>query len=512
MNNSLNDNQINNMNTDINNNINNMNNQSEILNKNYLNLSMDNSNNAVNLNAKDKKNNKLFLIIIIGIVLVTGLIVGYILFNKEEKSSSNLNIIVNNPILIKDDDKYGYITSEGKMLITPMYDIAYDFNGKYAVVKKDADSLWYQMIDAEGKVVLDQAGVFAPEYYEDLGIWNISGELYDNELNKISPEGYDLNYIGNGFFEFSDFANDKEGIMNTDGELIYSVTADYINVVVSDNEYSDDLYAMVKIEDSTDRVEIVSLKNGKILYEMNLNDDIKFLSDGQGIFYYFNDGEYNKKNYLVFMNDKLVYKTTQVLQDLYFIDYNNKVLLMNYGYDYSSMGKDQPNYYLDLKNNEVLKHYSIVSGVNTDYIEDKYGFSEYKDNYKYGLQKNGKVILSPQYNEIEYLELPLFNYLKNYGKELVFFEKDDNVILYDVKKLKEIRTFEASYYRNPLSSIFVNFYLDDGNLIYNLLNDKSITLDSCDNLSFKAHYFICEESNKTKYYNADMKEVYVVNE
>ena len=38
MNNSLNDNQINNMNTDINNNINNMNNQSEILNKNYINM------------------------------------------------------------------------------------------------------------------------------------------------------------------------------------------------------------------------------------------------------------------------------------------------------------------------------------------------------------------------------------------------------------------------------------------------------------------------------------------
>ena len=49
-----------------------------------------------------------------------------------------------------------------------------------------------------------------------------------------------------------------------------------------------------------------------------------------------------------------------------------------------------------------------------------------------------KVIVPCEYDDIEYLDINLFNYMKSKGKELVLLEKDRKLVLYNIKNSKYI--------------------------------------------------------------------------
>lgn len=479
------------------------------------------------------KSNKKIILIIIAIIVFAG--IGVFLFKFfENNNSADLNVIFdpNKPIVVKKNDKYGYITSEGKIMIEPQYKSAQNFYGDYAIVSIDNpdsssyNDKIYQIIDKKGNVKLISKYYSGIEYCSDYNFWVVDDILYDSNLNRISSEGITVKYIDYEYFEYTDRDKKESGIMNSKGKKVFTVPGTLISVDISENEYDEDeLYAVVKTYNDPQKEVIISLKTSDILFTAEDAESYYIREAKNGIFCYYNneleDGYKNRK-YLFFINNKLEYETTEVVDEVKVYDYQNQILKIDYGYDYEELGKSQRTYYYDVKNKTMYDQIpsNIPSSVDLklDLIEHNYGFKKYSEDGKYGIMSSDKIVVPCEYDDIEYLDIDLFNYMKSKGKELVLLEKDKKLELYDIKNSKSITTFNSTYIYDFYDSTFIktNLYEEDGSTIkgytvYNLLSDKSMDfVTSDDNILIGSNYVSIKNDGKKVYYNTDFKQIYEV--
>ena len=447
--------------------------------------------NTINSNSNDLKkkkgiNKKIILIVMSAIILG---IVGFLLLNSFKKNSSlslgNSFYDPNKPIVIEKNGRYGYINSQGKIIIEPKYISVNEFNGEYAVVsvdnpeEEDPNEVLYKIIDTNGNIKLTSDYVFEPKYYPEYDVWLIDEMLYDSKLNSIFSEEVKLSHINYGYFEYNDYENDESAIITYKGEKIFTNQTPYLLADISENEYNqEDLYASVLMANDPEKEIIVSLKTGDILFSLENAEKYNIMEKENGIFLIYDKDHIEYDNYLFFINNKLAYKTTEEVYEVEVYDYQNQILEIDYGYDYEELGKEQRMYYYDVKNNKMLEKKPTVSveDLETILIEKYYGFKEYIDSGKYGIMSGEKLIVPCEYDNIEYLDIKLHNYMKSKGKELVLLEKDKKTTLYNLNDSKEIITFNSNTVYSDDSSIFIESYLgkENGTMIYNLLSNKTI--------------------------------------
>ena len=506
-----------------------------VINPNYNNI--QNNNNGANVNYSNKLNNKnnskkIMLILLVLILIGIGIFI-FFKFFRDSNSTVDLNSIFdpNKPIVVKNDGKYGYITSEGKTMIEPQYKSANDFYGNYAIVSIDNpdtsayNKTLYQIIDKKGNVKLTSDSYSGPKYYATYDIWVVDGVLYDSNLNRMLSEGINVEYIDYEYFEYTDSVKNESGIMTYKGKKIFTMPGTFISADISENEYNqEDLYASVKTYSDPEKEVVISLKTGDILFTSEDAENYYISEEDNGIFYYYNhtlDDGYKNRKYLFFINNKLAYQTTEVVDDVEVYDYQNQILEIDYGYNYETLGKTQRRYYYDVKNKKMLteKPSSSTTNLELDLIEQAYGFKEYSNSGKYGLMSGNKVIVPCEYDDIEYLDINVFNYMKSKGKELVLLEKDKTLVLYNLKNSKTITTFNSSYIYDYDDSTFIKFslyaedgYATTGYTVYNLLSGKSMNFEKNDEISIGSNYVTHKKDGKTTYYNTDFKQIYIATE
>ncbi len=489
-------------------------------------------------NTPPKKGNKKIILILLSIIAIIGIgIFVYIKFFGNGNTTADLNAIFdpNKPIVVKNNGKYGYITSEGKTMIEPQYKGANDFYGDYAVVSidnPDTNGFYetlYQIIDKKGNVKLTSDSYSEPEYYSTYDIWVVDGVLYDSNLNKMLSEGITVDYIDYEYFEYSDTVKNESGIMTYKGKKIFTMPGTSVSADISENEYNkDELYATVKIYSDRDpeKEVVISLKTGDILFTSEDAESYYISEEENGLFYYYNhelDDGYKNRKFLFFINNKLAYQTTEVVDEVEVYDYQNQILEIDYGYDYETLGKSQRRYYYDVKNKKMLEErpssFTSTTDLELDLIEQTYGFKEYSSSGKHGLMSGEKVIVPCEYDDIEYLDINVFNYMKSKGKELILLEKDRNLVLYNLKNSKTITTFNSNYIYDYDDSTFIEVslyeedgYTEKGYTVYNLLSGKSMDFDKDDYISIGSNYVTIKKDGKKTYYNTNFKQIYVATE
>ena len=483
-----------------------------------------------------KKNKKIIILTILILFTIAGLgVLTYFKFLGTNSTKTDLNIIFdpNKPIVINNNGKYGYITSEGKILIEPQYKTANEFYGDYAVVSVETpeasnyNNIQYQIIDKNGNVKLTSDSYKEPQYYSNYDVWVIDETLYDSNLNKVFPEEIKVEYIGYEYFKYRNPVKNEAGIMTYNGKKIFTMPVTSVYVDISANEYNkEDLYASVKTYGDPDREVIISLKTGDILFTSEDAESFYISEDENGIFHYYNhtlDDGYENRKYLFFIDNKLAYETTETVDRIEVYDYQNQILEIEYDYDYETLGKSQRIYYYDVKNKKMLESIPessvTLEDLELDLIEQTYGFKEYSIDAKYGIKSGEKVIVPCEYDDIEYFDKNIFNYMKSMGKELVLLRKNSKSILYNMTESKAITTFDSGYIYKYDYTTFINLktynedmYTIKGYTIYNLLSDKSMDFDSESEITIGSNYIIVTKDNKKTYYNTDFKQIYVVTE
>ena len=460
---------------------------------------------------KSKKGIKIFIILGIALVVIIAILL-FIFFGKSKESKSVFN--EDSLIKIEKNGKYGYINSNGKIVIEPKYSSASDFYGKYAVVRENIKSAYgesevYEIIDGKGNVILTPKSYYSVDYITDLDVWVIDDRLYNSELKPISAEGIEVDYEEEGYFSWEDSVKKQGGIMNASGKKTYTYNfksgEDYIGIDVSENDpILKDRYCRITVDN--EKYAIVNCDNGKVIYDYT----DKYISlEDDNIFEISDKDSYKTLFSLYIQGDKVLYQTENGNIELYggYVDNGYISVYDNNEYKYIA--------YIDIKEGKVVSERPTNSSYENSSLNEweiKTGITEFECNYKYGLKKDDKILVECGWDDIDYLSLPLYEYLESKGKSYVLGEKDSKMYLINIKNGKVIDEFNSSSVYDSSSSTFL-YYTDKDTkkkVIYNLATNKSLVLDDHDDYDIYSNYVTVESGNKINYYNTDLKLIYTI--
>lgn len=459
-----------------------------------------------------KYNKKKLWIVVIVIVII---LVGLFIHRKSSNKSVNLSMFnPNQPILVRKDNKYGYINTNGKFVIEPKYYDASSFNGKFAVVEEKIENengytnrVSY-VIDTKGNVKAQAEYSSDIEYISEYDIWIINNKLYDGSLKLISGKDNLVLYKNYGYLFYGNKLKKTVGIMTSKGKISYTYNNvdenTSIDFMPSKNDQSlKERYCKISVKNANDeKFAIINCDTGKVVY--NFTD--KYISDGNDNIFVIQEPSSKKTISTIYIqNNKIAYQSDNDSVELdYFSD----------GYvtiaDYSKNYNEQYSYY-DTKTNKIVKEKPTSSSTSSLSDFEAYtGLKSFSCGKSYGLMKNDKIALKCEWDDIDFFDLPLYQYLKSKGKNYITAEKNDKTYLINLKKGNIVAEFNTSYLYDNEYSIFIEYNdkVENKKVIYNLLNGKSMQTDSDNYISTYANYVIIREGNKENYYNANFKLIY----
>lgn len=504
-------------NTNLNNNVeniqNNVNLNNNILNTNYNNQSQNINNNFQNditpnktTNSKQKKK----LIFIIAIILLV-IVISFICYKNFGNKSSNLNILFDdkNLILIKKDDKYGYINSNGKVALEPVYEEATNFYGNYAVVlvnveKDGIKEKKYQLIDRKGKVKAQADYHNDIEYISDYNVWIINEQLYDINLNKLSPNNVLVDYEDYGYLTWEDIYEKSAGIMNISGKITYTYDYQpgerYFTITPSKIDSAlNERYCRTIIDN--EKYGIVNCDTGDVIYNYTEN---YISNEDDNIFEVKKREDNSLVNLMYIQNNKIIYSTSSKKVDLYYDNY----------FDYIRIDDDDKNEYsyININTGDISSEKPSRGVSKPNEWETLTGITTKKCDSGYGLEKDQKEILPCEWEDIGYFDIALYQYLTSKGKNYVIAEKDDKNYIINLKNGKTVveLDFDSCHIYDYSTFIYCDNYSNREKIIYNLATGKLMNIDKYDYLKIYSNYITVEkdETDKIDYYNTNLKLIY----
>ena len=462
---------------------------------------VQNKESFINKIMKDKK--KLIMIGTGVLALILLIIIAFGLKKCGKDDELGIDKIDDNAlIIVKEDGKYGYINTKGKVVIKPKYDDASSFTGNFAVVKDDGK---YKVIDKKGKVKFEEEYSSQIKYISGYNVWLIEERLYNSNLKALSNKGVVVSNEGEGYFSWISPLDKKAGIMNYKGKITYKYkfkdsTDIYFTVESVDAESSDKSskkYCVTNVNNK--QYAVVNCGSGKVIYKYTDN----YVSNDEGTIYVVkskDDSSFVEK--FVVLNNKIVYKTDD--KNINIDDHNDYVEIDNNG---------EKTYYLK-KNGKKTKDKPESKSSDSDLskIESYIGVTKFSCDNGYGLMKGDKVVVKCEWDSIKMFDISTTAYLKAKGKNYVLAKKDSKYYLINSNNGKKVKEFNTSSISTYSTSLFITYKDKDSSekVVYNLVTGKSKTFDKDSSISLDENYFTVKTGDETVYYNTKFKSIYTI--
>ena len=300
-------------------------------------------------------------------------ILGMYLFVSNSKADTT------DLIRIEENNKYGYIDTEGTIITRAKYVSGTDYYKGHAIVKNENNL--YGVLNSKGVLEIpfgnyDYIGLFGTRYIASKRTKNgLKQALLDSSLDEITSFKYDtISYAKNNVYLFT--RDETMGVLNKEGKEIFSFKVDEVddkNINIEISPVSEDVsldnrYAVIKLNDSS---AIINWKTGKKIYGYDLND-IEVLSNN--VFYIKSESINSNNTYIVIDNNKIKLKTTKYL----------RVRVDDFGSDIAIAINDNSSIsYINLTNGEEINTnenntYNYGDGV---VLEKTHDFGSNKDIY-----------------------------------------------------------------------------------------------------------------------------------
>ena len=495
--------------------INNPNMKEPINNNQTINLVAGNTNppqpETSNTNLKNKKPNfKLLIFILIGVLLISGVVVGSKVFFK--KSSDNVenkvNFNENELILAKQNNKYGYINIKGEVVIDFKYDTASEFKGKYAYVQSNSTNSSdknYYIIDERGNVKLsDEKSIYTNVKPVGNNEWIFDGKLYDSNLKQVSSNNLvvDAENNGDNFLYWKKEKSNEIGVMNLNGKITYTYKGDkkYNRLQVENSTLQDDFkdqYCIVTISDenyTTSKRGIINCNSGKIIYDYTTN----IIENKDNNVFEIHDN--SQDNYVYIQDDKILYKS----KDDQELDYYKGYIEI-----------EDEDRYIDISNGNIVSKDEISK---VAYRNKKQGYSvkQCSDGdviFKSILMKDKEEIAPCKWISFEFFDSDFDEYLRSKGKEYVVANGNGSFSIIDTKTKQSIYEVKGNSILISLDSPFISYLSVSESSksvreIYNLFTQKKMTVDPNASIATKFNYVTVSQNNQKKYYNSDMNLIF----
>lgn len=467
----------------------------------------------------DSKKKKLIGSILF-IIVVLAVLFAILLLNSSQKNAL-LKLIFeeDKPIAFKKDGKYGYMNTKGEELIEPIFFNAEPFYGDYAVVTDEEDGVEiYKIIDRKGEEVLKTESASKPQYYSEYGIWLIENKLYSQKMKKIFEDSYHIDYISKGYFSFLDNERSSSGIIDSKGKKVFSWDEDYISVTISKTIFGAKK-AYAAISNFEEREEIISLQNGKKIFELEDPKNQYLEVEEDNVFRIISrEDNYKTIKWMYIDDDEIAFSSEDDIYSIEIDDVKRDILRIDYGKNFEVTGRTEQYAYYDLKNKKYLdeKYGREESTGKNDWMQDVYGYKTYTCSGQYGLMKKDKILLDCIHTSISFLEKKTYDYLEQYHKKpLAIVKKDAKVELYDMKKKKVLESFEPAAIAETDESSFLVFTEMDTDgftkvdyVVYNAITGLSKKFLATDKIEVYSNYITVSDGSFKTYYTTEFKEIY----
>ena len=357
------------------------------------------SNNILILDPKIKdiapKNSKIsfkkptIIIPVIAFIFVS-LLGMYLFISNSHADTANL-------IKIEENDKYGYIDTEGTVITRAKYIYGTDYYKGHAIVKNENNL--YGVLNSKGVLEIPfgnyyYIGLFGNRYIASKQTKEgLKQALLDSSLDEVTSFKYDtISYAKNGIYLFT--RDNSMGILNKEGKEIFSFSVDEIDNKKIDIEISsvpedtplNNRYAKVKLNDS---YAIINIGTGKKVFGYTL-DDIEVLKNN--VFYLKGETSSENNTYIVINNDKIKLKTDKYLR-VRVDDLDSDIAI--------AINNDSSISYINLNTQEEMNQnknntYSYGDGI---VLEKTHDFSTNKDVYNI-ITAKGKIGLFDTYTPV----------------------------------------------------------------------------------------------------------------
>ncbi len=406
----------------------------------------------------------------------------------------------NTPIIIQENNKYGYIDSKtGNFIIKPKYSYAERFYGDYALVKVNKKgNNYYRIIDKNDLKKIEFETFVNYEYIKENNMWLIDGKLYDNYFSSVYSDDYFVEYLYKNLYLYKNENKNESGIFDNKKNELFKFEG--TNIIIDKNNITDN-NIVVNVNNT---YYLCDIKTKKIIYKVKDNEYEMSLFKNNIIYLSSN----NNSKFIVFNNGKNIYETTDNVENIDIID---DYIILDYGYNYSKNEKKQRYYYYNIKKGELSKTNPNLK--NND--ENEFGYDVVYKNNKEGLLKDGKKVLETSYDEIKFINKDLFDYISYMtNKELVILNSNKKLEIYNLKKKKIIKTFELSnnsYIKVIDNTPYIKIKTNEQDkkvIFYNMITNKAKVFDEYDSYHVDTNYIIIKKDNHDIYYNSKFNKIY----
>lgn len=460
---------------------------------------------------------------IVGLVILVIVALAIIICNANAKDKL-LELIYDpkKPILIEKNGRYGYVDIGGEELIEPTYKSATPFYGDYALVELADEENSYRFLDRKGQTIEEFVSSKMPRYFREYGIWLANNILYDYRMNTLFEGDNLVEYIADGYFAYFSNNEEKSGIIDYKGKIVFTWDANYISVAISPLVYAGlDKYAA--ISNFEEREEIVNLQSGKVIYSLEDPKNSYLEVENDNIFRVIDrQDSYKTVKWLYIEDDKIAFETSEEIYDMTNCDYKDDILKLDYGVNYSLLGKEERYAYYDVRKKEYKeKSFTKASVTNRlDSIEEDYGYKTYTCDGLYGLLNRDKVIIDCQNTDIIFPEKTLYDYLEQYHKQKYVIIRDNaRLVIYDLKHRKEVESYDvASLEKNEYTSFLSIVELaEDGftklsKSIFSTMTGQKKDFPPDAEIVLFENYILVKTGEKMTYYDVSFEVIYEMTE
>ena len=450
-----------------------------------------------------KKNNKIKIFSVFFVILILVIVFSIIGIrsNNNKYIDEVARINTNDYILIKDDEKFGYIDVNGKVIIKPKFDSAEKFINGYAKVK-EGDT--YKLIDKSGKVKFEVKEKNDIVYIDEYNIWIINKNLYNDKLKKLNKKNTVVRYYSNGYLRWINESDKTAGLMDYNGKITYKhkleSEKDHFNILAigaQNNKKDSNKYCTVNYNNN--KYAIINCATGKVIYDYTEN----YISNEHSTYFDIKKSDnYSFVERLIIINDEIAYKSDD--KDVVIYNYDDYYTITN--------TPDRKFLYLSKKDGKITEKQPDIEEIKVEKTtsEKLLDVKINKCDSGVGLKSDSGRKLSCEWDDIKLFDEIVTNYLISKNKYYVLVQKDEKTYIMNLSNKKKIAEFNSTNVILNNGSLFAEFVDKDNGekIVYSLSTGKSNKFDKDSNISLYSNYFTVKKNGNLEYYNLKLKKIY----
>jgi len=411
----------------------------------------------------------------------------------------------NQLIPFREGGLFGFMDTKGRVVISPRFDRAEAFRGRYAMVGAgDRDKI----INRRGDVQID--ALRETIFYEEVSrTWLAGGTLHDHNLRRVSRNRFEVRRGSRGLFPYAE-GDRSFGILDARGKVIFDCGNAPCKVEVSTAVRQLGVaYALVSREGGSSV--IINAQNGRVILEYGDTTEVEVRDNNIFVVTSMEEGGRAATFYRYIERNRVAVEAEDGVTFSLF-DPKNRLFLTDFGETWADRGRSSRFALHRQRENSFFattaRRPLTVSELTTGLSRSNCGGN------RSGVSTGDLARLPCEFDDVILLDAPLFVFLRRrVGQELVITKQGDEYTLYDMRRSRVLMKTNAPIQTVSGSPFFAAYDNKSETVtVYNAITGAQETLPVAGATSWTQgpNFFSVNSTGRIRFFNNRLEEIRAV--